>query len=270
MFENLYEKKRKDGAPRTRESAGGASPEVLPAQLAAVDSGARSTNLQNSLSHSQTNKRGPQMQKRKNLNDDSTTMGAVHPSAMPPHTNESPPGAGPLNGHTDTGGVLRSPKPYLARTAYGPKLRIQQHFAADGRTKQSFKAECDINNIMARYLKTGVLEHVRQNVGQYLDVTGADFQAAQELVAGAHSMFHSLPSAIRTKFDNDPAEFLEFMENPRNAEEARELGLLPPLPEQATPLQGGVATTQPAASTQAPAVSPPGGDTATPPAKPGG
>lgn len=176
------------------------------------------------------------MKKTQKLNDDQTTMVAGHPSADSLPSNESPPEAGAAEPHTPSGGAVRLTKPYLARTAYGPKLRIQQRFAANGRTKQSFKAECDINNIMARYLKTGVLEHVRSTVGQYLDVTGADFQAAQELVAGAKSMFHMLPSDIRTRFENNPAEFLKFMENPKNAEEARELGLLPPEPKVATPL----------------------------------
>lgn len=174
---------------------------------------------------------------QKNDDDLTTTNYAVLPAADSLQSNELPLGPAPL-GHTAPKGVLRPSKIYTARTAYGQKLRVQISFPENGRTKQSFKAECDINNIMARYLKTGVLEHVRQNVGQYLDVTGADFQEAQNLVAGATSMFHELPSHIRTKFDNNPAEFLKFMENPRNAEEARELGLLAPEAKVATPLPG--------------------------------
>lgn len=216
------------------------------------------------------------MHKPKKLNDDLTTMVPVHPSAESTTTNESPPGGGPQS-PLPTGGAVRLYPPYQARTAYGPKLRIRQCFLTQGRTKQSFKEECDINNIMARYLKTGVLEHVRQTVGQYLDVTGADFQSAQDLVAGANSMFHMLPAHIRTKFDNDAGKFLDYMENPRNAEEARELGLLPSEPPSSYPPTGAPSSVQPAASTQAAGPSATGGDTppstppaSTPPPKQGG
>ena len=40
-----------------------------------------------------------------------------------------------------------------------------------------------------------------------------------------------IPAIIRKRFDNDPYQFLEFMENPENIEEARQLGLAP-MPEE--------------------------------------
>lgn len=200
----------------------------------------------------------------KKLNDDQTTMAttsAGHPSSTSKNQNELPPRA--PQGIGPGGGSLRSSISPSFKTAYGPKLRVRyQPPSAVGLTKQSFKAECDINNIMARYLKTGVLEHVRTAVGAYLDVTGADFQSAQNLVAGAKSMFHMLPSAIRTKFDNNPAEFLKYMENPANAPEARELGLLPALDDPSYPPSEGSASAQPAGSPQAPAASGAGSDPA--------
>lgn len=140
-------------------------------------------------------------------------------------------------------------------------------FPTEGRTKQAFKAECDVNTIMSRYLKTGVLEHVRDSVAQYLDVTGVDFQEAQQLVAGAQSMFHSLPAHIRTEFDNNPGVFLKFMEDPRNAPKAREMGLLPSEGQPSYPPTEVSPGVQPAAPTQAAAPSGTGGDT--PPAQPG-
>lgn len=110
---------------------------------------------------------------------------------------------------------------------------------------------------MARYLKTGLLEHVRQDAAQYLDVTGADFTEAQNLVAGAKSMFHSLPSHIRTKFDNNPAEFLKFMENPANAQEAIEMGLQTAQAETSNPPSGDAPKTPPAGSSEPVAASKP-------------
>lgn len=138
---------------------------------------------------------------------------------------------------------------------YGQKRKVSITFDGVGKTKQSFKAECDINTIMARYMKTGTLDHLSSRKGQYMDVSGADFYAAQNMVANARSMFFGLPSAIRERFENDPGEFLEFMENPANAEEAVKLGLREAQAASSTPPSEAVSSVQPAASTQATAAS---------------
>lgn len=46
-------------------------------------------------------------------------------------------------------------------------------------------------------------------------------------------MFDTLPSKLRLRFGNDPAEFLSFVEDPANDQEMIDLGLKPkpPLPE---------------------------------------
>lgn len=113
-------------------------------------------------------------------------------------------------------------------TAYGPKNRDVTIACVPGtsRAKQSHKAECDINTIMAKYKKTGLIDHMARSAGEYADVSGADFQSAQLVVAGAKSMFQGLPASIRARFENDPGEFLAFMDNPANVNEAVELGLL--------------------------------------------
>lgn len=113
-------------------------------------------------------------------------------------------------------------------TAYGPKTKTPMAFASIGRTKQSFKDECDINHIMARYMKTGVLDFVSKHQGRYGDVTGMDFMFAMEQVSKANSLFHELPSSIRTRFENNPALFLDFVHDPRNEAEMHSLGLMKP------------------------------------------
>lgn len=126
--------------------------------------------------------------------------------------------------------------PHQFRTAYGPKLIVKTDVSGQDRTKQAFKAECDINQIMARYQKTGVLDFAAKHEPQYADCTGADFQRGMEIIANAKSMFEDMPSKLRLRFENDPAKFLDFVQNPENREEARELGLLKPEAPQATPL----------------------------------
>ena len=112
------------------------------------------------------------------------------------------------------------------RTKYGPKLAVNQTFLKPTRTKQSFQAECDINGILARYEKTGLISHVKQNQPMYADLVGAsDYHSSLNMVIQAQEAFQALPSKIRERFENDPARFLAFMENPKNQDEMIELGL---------------------------------------------
>ena len=101
-------------------------------------------------------------------------------------------------------------------------------------TKQSMAAECDINNILQRYEKTGVLSHIRSG-GTYETLPDAlDFHEAMNLVLNAQQMFEELPSKLRARFGNDPAQLLQFCEDPANKDEAIQLGLVP-LPETKDP-----------------------------------
>lgn len=114
------------------------------------------------------------------------------------------------------------------RSAYSPPVKVAFSSSAPSMTKQSFKRECDINHIMSRFQKTGVIEFAKRFEPRYGDATGVDFRAAMQLIAEAKTMFQELPSSTRARFRNDPANFLEFVNNPANAAEARELGLLKP------------------------------------------
>lgn len=93
-------------------------------------------------------------------------------------------------------------------------------------TKQSSRDECNINLIMAKYAKTGVLEHLNEHKGDYGDFADAGtFLESQIIIQEASEMFQSIPSEIRKEFDNDPAKFLDFVQNPENLEEMVEMGL---------------------------------------------
>lgn len=97
----------------------------------------------------------------------------------------------------------------------------------EGRTKQSFKDECDINKIMNRYVKTGQLPAMQRKNPQYGDFSSAlDFQAAQDIVVKAREQFEALPAKVRSRFKNEPSEFLRFMEDPENVKEMESLGLI--------------------------------------------
>lgn len=93
-------------------------------------------------------------------------------------------------------------------------------------TQQQFADECDINNIVASnasYSPMTADEYSRQNFTDFGD--GMDFQSHQNYMAEANSAFFSLPSEMRARFRNNPAELFEFIHNPANQEEAYNLGL---------------------------------------------
>ena len=129
------------------------------------------------------------------------------------------------------------------RSAYTPRTAVKLICQGEGRTKQAHKDECDVNLIMARFQKTGVLEFTEKRSPQYGDVTGVDFQEAMRTVTEAQEMFDELPSKVRNRFGNDPAAMLDFISDPINDEEAVKLGLLEaakPDPEEAAlPPKGG-------------------------------
>jgi len=53
----------------------------------------------------------------------------------------------------------------------------------------------------------------------------------------------TLPAKVRDRFGQDPAEFLAFLSNPENADEARRLGILKP--QEAAPPPVKVEVTNP-------------------------
>lgn len=128
-----------------------------------------------------------------------------------------------------------SPYPFF-RSAYSPRQRVSISFEGPGRTKQSFKNECDINTIVGRFAKTGVLSHTHGREPIWGDVEAMDFQGAMQLVANAREDFAALPSKLRDRFHNDPGALLGFLSNENNREEAIRLGLLNAPEAQATPL----------------------------------
>lgn len=110
-------------------------------------------------------------------------------------------------------------------SAYSPKIRSQILFAEQGRTKQSFKDECDINIIMKRFAVTGELGHISQAQPLWGEIPEVDFQGAMAVVVDARERFQSLPAEVRDRFLNDPARLLAFIQDPANKEEGVKLGL---------------------------------------------
>lgn len=81
-------------------------------------------------------------------------------------------------------------------------------------TKQSFKDDCDVNQILTKWIKTGQPPESKAPM-RYGDYTSVEeYHASCQRVIDAQASFDALPSKVRTRFRNDPAEFLGYMSEP--------------------------------------------------------
>jgi len=93
-------------------------------------------------------------------------------------------------------------------------------------TQQHFKDETDINNILRQFNITGLLPEAPLSP-RYGDFSGiGDYQSALNAVIAAEDEFMALPAEIRARFENDPAQLIDFLGNENNRSEAEKLGLL--------------------------------------------
>ncbi|AXL14755.1 internal scaffolding protein [Microviridae sp.] len=115
----------------------------------------------------------------------------------------------------------------MAKTKCAPTRKHSITFDHSlSRTKQSFKDECNINNIMAKFQKTGAIDHYTKYGPQYGEQTQEGLMEAMNTVIKAEEMFAELPSSVRKRFANDPGEFIAFVEDPANREEVRKIGIV--------------------------------------------
>lgn len=116
-------------------------------------------------------------------------------------------------------------------TLYVPHKRVVADVGGATRTIQSAKAECDINNILSQYRRTGIITHVAANRPTYSDLpSDLDYQQAMNTLIVAQGAFAGLPAKVRDHFNNDPARLLVALSDPEQADKLREFGILNPLP----------------------------------------
>lgn len=112
------------------------------------------------------------------------------------------------------------------RTAYDEPAKCSFATVGPSLAKQSFKDECDINGIMSKYERTGIVTHRNRFDGSYGDFIGFDdYHKSMNSILEAQEAFASLPATIRKRFSHDASEFLAFAQNPDNLEEMVSLGL---------------------------------------------
>lgn len=114
--------------------------------------------------------------------------------------------------------------------AVRPHERVQISFGdpSKSKTRQEFKEECDVNELMRRFQKTGIMPQ-GSSAPRYLDCTAVpNFQDAMQLMIDADKAFMRLPAIVRKEFDNDPQAFVAFAQDADNLGKLREWGLAAP------------------------------------------
>ena len=138
-------------------------------------------------------------------------------------------------------------KKHTFRSAYNLGNEDYSEIFSEGLTEKHHKDECDINKILAQFMETGIMPESSIRNPQYGDVSDHNFQDIQNQLANAKTLFEELPELVKARFNNEPFEFLRFVEDEKNHPELVEMGLAhapqPELTAQALQEQAGKETT---------------------------
>lgn len=156
-------------------------------------------------------------------------------------------------------------KEQVRRSFYRPHKRVQEHgrlfnvhtgeyTTPPSMTKQEFRKESDINNIIKSYSPQAMRNLIAQAAaaGRYEDLPDTyDFQESLHLVEQARAAFMTLPAHVRDRFGQDPARFLAFTSDVNNRQEMANLGLIKQA-ESSAPIPVTIITNGDAAPSKAP------------------
>lgn len=111
------------------------------------------------------------------------------------------------------------------RSRWSPRIAYLA-FEGESLTQQHFKDAVDINNILAKYRKTGIIEHVKRAKAIYGDFTElAEYTKNLDKVAKAQQSFEMLPAELRNQFKNSIPGFFEYIQDPKNKEQCIAWGI---------------------------------------------
>lgn len=102
-------------------------------------------------------------------------------------------------------------------------------------TEEAHGDRVNINTIMDKYLRTGIIDHVNHHQPNYGIMDGSTYHEQMCAITNANEMFMELPAKVREKFGHDPAKFLDYVDglgegavSREKAAELIELGMIHP------------------------------------------
>jgi len=114
------------------------------------------------------------------------------------------------------------------RGRFSEQKRVVSIPQGESLAQQHMRDETDINTIVGRYLKTGVLGSgggTRQPI--FGDFSAVDYHEMRNAIADIQQNFDGLPARTRRRFNNDPYQLIRFVENPVNLKASLKMGLIP-------------------------------------------
>lgn len=117
------------------------------------------------------------------------------------------------------------PKTTISTRNSTNKLRIQLHTGNISKVQTNLQSQTEIKNILKKYQHTQEL-NTNQQEALYGDFsTSTSYHEAQNILLDAQDQFDALDAPTRKKFNNNPAEFLEFATDNKNEDEMVKMGL---------------------------------------------
>lgn len=118
----------------------------------------------------------------------------------------------------------------IFQTRFNNKIKQQIEFNEDSLTEQNHYYDSLTTTIINKHKQVGIdlfRSQIDINQDGVLDFTQAtDFHDYQNKIAQAQSSFESLPAILRKRFGNNSMNMLKFLQDPKNLNEAIELGLV--------------------------------------------
>ncbi len=108
----------------------------------------------------------------------------------------------------------------------GKILRVQIKTEGKCLVKQSDEKRCNINNIVSKFLKHGVMPEGTQPK-KYGDFDQhIDYETQLNKITDIQSYFEDLSSEVRNGFKNNVKNMLDFVSNPENKDKAIKMGIV--------------------------------------------
>lgn len=115
---------------------------------------------------------------------------------------------------------------FVITTRYDETPRIEHDNKMETRTIFASPDLFDIRTHITRML-AGYEKVMPNKEGVYTEISEFDYQDALDIISEADQAFEALPQELKERFST-PSNFLKFIDNPKNFEEACKLGLIEP------------------------------------------
>lgn len=112
------------------------------------------------------------------------------------------------------------------RSVYDGSRVLEFIGGGEKRVKAAFADEVNINRIVDRYRKTGLVTHLSKATPQFVDMLAVeDFTETMQKMTATKSWFNGLPANVRAAFGNDVIALLEARNSEEGMQKLRGLGL---------------------------------------------